>query len=218
MAYRKFLKGLQGDNPTIAPQFKTWFYIYKNNTVEEDFKNSIHDNYFVEVKDIDRNNYDDAEPSSINDENKDSDLSYVEDAKREEKVNQSNIPMKAATNDTTNSKDIPDFETLKKTEPIDSQDETRLIDDQLDSSKFDEVVEDRQYVEVPVIKEEISKKVELADAKLVPTVDDTDVKDIVETPTEKTISKIISDTVKDTENLEIMHAEARHLGQRQVMF
>lgn len=167
------------------------------------------------MKDIDRQNYNDEESSSVTDENKDSDFSYVEDAKREEKVKESNVPIKVAVNDTTNSKDIPDFETLKKTEPIESPDETRLIDDQLDSSKFDEVVEDRQYVEVPVIKEEISKQTE--DSKLVPTVDTAKVKDSIETPKETPISKIISETVKEAENLEIMHAEARHLAQRQVM-
>lgn len=217
MAYKSFLKGLQGDNPSIAPQFKTWLYVYKNNTVEEAFKNSIHDNYFVDVKEIDRQTYDDGESSSTEGgNNNNSDLTLVEDVKRDEKVHEIKAPATAATNDTTNSKDIPDFETLKKTKPIEVQDETRLIDDQLDSSKFDEVVEDRQYVEVPVIKEEISKQTTFDDAKLVAK-GVADVKDGAGKQNESQVSKIVSPTVKEPENLEIMQAEARSLGQRQVM-
>lgn len=202
LAYKNFLSGLQGDDPTIAPQFKTWFYIYKNNTAEDDFKTSIHENYFVEVKDIDRQDDFEEEPTPTVNENDNSDLTYVEDAKRNDKEREVNVPASvAATNDTTNSKDIPDFETLKKTQPAEPQDETRLIDEQEDSSKFDEVVEDRQYVEVPVIKEEISKKT--------PPLDDIKVKE-AEVFEDKNES-----VVKETEKLEIMQAEARHFGQRQ---
>lgn len=62
-----------------------------------------------------------------------------------------------AVADVDNSKDIPEFDTLKVNTPDGSEDdETRLIDDQHDASKFDEVVEDKQYVEVPVIREEIA--------------------------------------------------------------
>lgn len=220
LAYKNFLKGLQGDNPTIAPQFKTWFYIYKNNTVDEEFKNSIHENYFVDVKEIDRNYYEEETTTTDDGGNRDSDLTHVEDVKRDDKEREINVPaiVAVATNDTTNSKDIPDFETLKKTKPDAAEDETRLIDDQLDSSKFDEVVEDRQYVEVPVIKEEILKQTKVEDDKLIATEGVTaEVKESVETKTEKQISKIISETVKETESLEIMKAEARYLGQRQVI-
>lgn len=191
-------------------------YVYKNNTVEEEFKNDIHDNYFVEVKEIDRQNFDEEELSPVADENKETtDLSHVEDVKREQKVQELNVPIKVITNDTTNSKDIPDFETLKKTKPVEVQDETRLIDDQLDSSKFDAVVEDRQYVEVPVIRKEILKQAVLEDTKPVPKEDSTvEVKANDKKSTEKVNSK--TQTVKETENFEIMHAEARSLGQRQV--
>lgn len=57
--------------------------------------------------------------------------------------------------DPENSKDVPEFVTLNLVQ----EDETRLIDDsQDDASKFDEVIEDKEYVEVPVIKEEIAKQ------------------------------------------------------------
>lgn len=197
--------------------------MYKNNTVEEDFKTSIHDNYFVEVKEIDRQNYDETESTPAEGGSGDSDLTLVEDVKRVEKAQEpiavvpTSVPVAAsATNDTTNSKDIPDFETLKKTKPsADSQDETRLIDDQLDSSKFDEVVEDRQYVEVPVIKEEILKQTKLGDVE--PKEDATvEADEAIKKPEEKKISKIVPGAVKEADNLEIMRAEARYLGQRQV--
>lgn len=187
--------------------------MYKNNTVEDEFKTSVHDNYFVDVKEIDRQNYDVEEPTPADDENKDSDLTHVEDAKRDEKAQESSlvVPLSVSVtvNDTTNSKDIPDFETLKKTKPSsadDGQDETRLIDDQLDSSKFDEVVEERQYVEVPIIKEEISKQ----------TDGTTEAKEVGEKQDGRKASKVNPQADKETENLEIMRAEARHLGQRQV--
>ncbi|KAG4070245.1 hypothetical protein HA402_003935 [Bradysia odoriphaga] len=207
LAYKNFLNGLQGDNPSIAPQFKTWFYIYKNNTVEDDFRNSIRDNYFVEVKDIDRQNDDEEESISTVTETENSDLTYVEDAKKDEKEREIKVSVTVApTNDTTNSKDIPDFETLKKTHPVETQDETRLIDEQEDSSKFDEVVEDRQYVEVPVIKEEILKETPVVD----------DVKIVAKEAEVSEDKKEI--VVKENEKLEIMQAEARHLGQRQVAY
>lgn len=197
LAYKNFLKGLQGDNPQIAPQFKTWFYIYKNNTVYEEFKNSIRENYFVDVKDIDRQNIDvEGETISNDGGNKDPDLTQVDDAKRTEKEQEikgpATIPVTVvASNDTTNSKDIPDFQTLKKSKPQAVQDETRLNDAQLDCSKFDEVVEDRQYVEVPVAKEEAAAEV-------------------------KEILRKNTETAKEADSLEIMQAEARYLGQRQV--
>ena len=49
---------MQGENPKIAPQFKSWFYIYQNNSVEEEFKKQLVDYYQVEVKDIERLDYD----------------------------------------------------------------------------------------------------------------------------------------------------------------
>ncbi|KAJ6641694.1 Plasma serine protease inhibitor [Pseudolycoriella hygida] len=185
-AYRRFLQSLQGDNPAIAPQFKTWFYIYKNNSVAEEFKNSIRDNYFVEVKDIDRQNFYDAETDVIDK----SDLTEPQ-PQQDEKVSDSII---SSNKDSGNSKDIPDFETLKKTQPV-PQDETRLIDDQVDSSKFDEVIEDRQYVEIPVTTEEIFKGEGTA-------------KKVVEKQKENS-------EAEKSENLEIMSAEARYTRQRE---
>ncbi len=190
--------------------------MYKNNTVDDAFKESIRENYFVDVKEIDRQNFNEDESISTTvDVNSNSDdLTHVEDAKRDEKVQEINVVVAptVSTNDTTNSKDIPDFETLKKTKPAETEDETRLIDDQLDSSKFDEVVEDRQYVEVPVIREEILKQ---AMADDVAKEDKAKVDPVKET-VKAVLKEALKDTTEEAENLEIMKAEARHLGQRQV--
>lgn len=82
---------------------------------------------------------------------------------RKEKLEEKSVKavasqVKAATvaQNPGNSKDVVNFEEIKKTEPVVAADESR-IDTQKDSSKFDEVVEDRQYVEVPVIKEHMEQ-------------------------------------------------------------
>lgn len=130
--YYETLKRLQGDSPLKAPQFKTWLYIYRNNTAEDEFKKILKESYFVEVKDIDRDFYNWNEPKT-------------------------SLPSEV----NSNSKDILGFEDLKSSEPIkegetpDFPNETTI---DKECSKFDEVVEDQQYVEVPEIKEEILKE------------------------------------------------------------
>lgn len=138
----------------IAPQFKTWFYIYRNNTVEEDFKKTLVEDYLVEVKDIDR-------------------IDFNFDSPRTAEQNDDSVKQ-------TNSKDVTQFEELKNTEPkeetgpIEGFDTLKFVDDtsssveqaiadydQLDKgekvkvTKFDRDVDDTQYVEVPEIKKEL---------------------------------------------------------------
>ncbi|CRK89704.1 CLUMA_CG003436, isoform A [Clunio marinus] len=154
-AYRLALSAYTGNDSEIAPQFKTWFYIYRNNTAEEKFKKLLTDDYLVEIKDIDRFPYD------------------------------FDSPRIAEEDDATNSKDIAQFDDLKNTEPkddmgsIDGFDTLKTNDDETSAkveaaiaeydmlnqdeknkvSKFDKHVEDEQYVEVPEIKkEELQKK------------------------------------------------------------
>lgn len=132
---------MQGDNPMSAPQFKTWLYVYRNNSINEEFRRTLSEDYFVDVKEIDR-----LELNEWSDEPSNSDSNSVN-------LNQpqADVPF----TDPENSKDVPEFVTLNLVQ----EDETRLIDDgQSDASKFDEVVEDKQYVEVPVIKEEIAQQ------------------------------------------------------------
>lgn len=127
--YRKLLDAFQGNDPHSAPQFRTWFYIYKNNTVEDEYRKLIADNYFVDVKEIERD-YIDPESTTV----------------KESAATAAPQLLKSLDGGKNNSKDIIEFDELKaESEPVD---ETR-IDAQKDASKFDEVVEDRQYEDLP---------------------------------------------------------------------
>lgn len=154
-AYKSVLIKMQGDDPMIAPQFKTWFYIYRNNTAESEFRNILTNFYQVDVKDIDRYDYE------------------FDTARTAEQQSDAYSP--------TNSKDILQFDDLKKTEPkdqsgtIDGFETLKSLDidfaetaeadyDQLNKdekkkvSKFDRDVDDKQYVEKPLIVEAIKKE------------------------------------------------------------
>jgi hypothetical protein len=144
-----------GNDSMIAPQFKTWFYIYQGNKAEEDFKKVLVEDYLVEIKDIER-------------------FDLNGDSFRNTEI-QNDSP--------TNSKDILQFDDLKNTEPkddmgsIDGFDTLKIADDtpssvqqaiadydQLEKeekekvSKFDRHVDDSQYVEVPEIKKEMNNE------------------------------------------------------------
>lgn len=156
-AYKNVIEYFQGSNPHVVPQFRTWFYIYKNNSVDEGYKKLLENNYYVTVKEIDRDSFYDlneGEQSSAEAETKESPLktSPVETKTAEKSSDASQVTKTLGESGKNNSKDVIDFDTLKaESDPVD---ETR-IDAQKDASKFDEVVEDRQYVEVPEIKKEI---------------------------------------------------------------
>lgn len=154
-AYRSVLSHFQGLDPEVAPQFRTWFYIYKNNTADESFKDLITKDLYVTVREIEPYDSDEQKPD---DELTPSNAKSVD----EQASIKSTIVQGKPQSKPTNSKDIIQFDSYKmEAGPVD---ETR-IDGQKDASKFDEIVEDRQYVEVPVIKNELqqekeSKKVE----------------------------------------------------------
>lgn len=132
-AAKEILQNFNSKDVSTTPAFKTWFYIYKNNTINEEYKQIVRDYYLAEVKDIDRSEYDWNEP-------------HIDESMND------------------NSKDIIGFETLKKSENFDDLQATKSynvpddIEEKKEASKFDKVVEDKQYVEVPVIKEEIAKE------------------------------------------------------------
>lgn len=155
-AYKNVIEYYQGNNPHVVPQFRTWFYIYKNNSVDEAYKNLLENNYFVTVKEIDRDSFYD-----LNEEEQLSQSPETKESTPKSEVKAGSIDDAVPVTKTVgavsnnNSKDVIDFDTLKaESDPVD---ETR-IDDQKDASKFDEVVEDRQYVEVPEIKKEIESE------------------------------------------------------------
>jgi hypothetical protein len=152
------LNDYAGNDSMIAPQFKTWFYIYRNNTANEDFRQLLTKDYLVDVKDIDRFNFD-------------------FDTTRNEQFYSDEKP--------ANSKDILQFDELKFSNEDEVQSDARfdalkvedgntessvniaIADyDQIDKeekskvSKFDKEVDDRQYVEKSVIVEELKQQEE----------------------------------------------------------
>lgn len=229
-AYHSILTHLQGSDPHNAPQFRSWFYIYKNNSVEESYKQLIANDYFVTVRDVEPYNPDEmtfmfsstsASPSAS------ASASSTEKSAEEQTsmVDIMDVQLKNAVKTiTNNSKDIVELDTFKKeTEPVD---ETR-IDNQKDASKFDEVVEDRQYVEVPIIKEEIRQtEAAIAASTVEPNVVNDSVKAIeseVEQTTDTVEKKLVVGAevtesekltlpLKQFEEMEIMQAEESRFG------
>ncbi|XP_070492236.1 serpin I2 [Chironomus tepperi] len=130
--YRSVLSDFAGNDSVVAPQFKTWFYIYKPNVAIEEFKQTLIKDYLVEVKDIEKFDYDFGTMHSQQD-------NYIP---------------------TSNSQDILDFDDFNQNKPIDETEgfDTTVRDaiadyDQIDKdekskvSKFDKEIDDKQYVE-----------------------------------------------------------------------
>lgn len=197
-AYRSVLSHLNGLDPQVAPQFRSWFYIYKNNTVNESYKQILENDYYVTVRNVepwtpDILNDQTTEPKPIDEMPSTKSTSTV-DAKKE--------------TTTTNSKDIVEFDSFKL-EGSGPVDETR-IDNQKDASKFDEIVEDRQYVEVPdkmkqPPKEEEKEIVKADETKRMEPAVKAPVKDVKE-------AKQAPLPFKQFEDMEIMQAEESRLG------
>jgi len=135
-AFERILGGYQNRDASVPlPSFQTWFYVYRNNSVKEDYKQLLQRHYYVEVKDINRQEYDWSEPNtSLQLEGNDGE---------------------ALTTEPSNSKDVIGFETLKRINvdddallaPSDTYGEEVL---NKEASKFDREVDDKQYVEKPV--------------------------------------------------------------------
>lgn len=206
---------MQGDNPLTAPQFKTWLYIYRNNSVNEEFRRTLHEDYFVDVKEIDR-----LEMDEFSDEASSSGSSTS--------LNQPQADSPIV--DPENSKDVPEFMTLNLVQ----EDETRLIDGQSDASKFDEVIEDKQYVEVPVIREEIAQQLKEKEQKekehkMKKLKEQTNINNVDKTQNEKELVKPketvelkesarLRVPVKGFDNFEIMEAQESHFDAREVIY
>lgn len=193
-AYRSVLSHLNGLDPQIAPQFRSWFYIYRNNTVNESYKQTLMNDYYVTVRNV--------EPWNPNvDDDETTESKPIDDLPSTKST--SNVEAKSEGTP-TNSKDIEQFDSFKSEDPID---ETR-IDNQKDASKFDEVVEDRQYVEVPLIKDELKQPIkteENAEIKLMEPAVKAPVKEVKG-------AKQASLPFKQFEEMEIMQAEESRTG------
>lgn len=195
-AYRSVLSHLQGTDPHTAPQFRSWFYIYKNNTIEESYQKLLMNDYYVTVRNV--------EPFEPQEQQNESAQSAEKPADEPAPANLSEIQVKSSEATPTNSKDIVQFDSFKnEAGPVD---ETR-IDSQKDASKFDEVVEDRQYVEVPVIKDKMKQTDEKEEVKSVEgkSAEGT-------TVLHENEAKIVPLPLKQYEEMEIMQAEESRLG------
>lgn len=220
-SYRSVLNHLQGMDPHVAPQFRSWFYIYKNNSIDDDFKDRIENDYFVTVRNV--------EPYYPDQESKEKEK--IEQKPVEVTSEKENL-LKTTPTATTNSKDILEFDSFKMESGL--VDETR-IDSQKDSSKFDEVVEDRQYVEVPVIKDEMkaSEQKEVANEQKKVANEQKEVAKRNSEQKEVANEKIVQNTevpkssddakkmvlpLKQYEEMEIMQAEESRLGKSVCFF
>ncbi|CAG2063130.1 unnamed protein product [Timema podura] len=57
--YKNVLSRLQTKNELNAPEFRNWFYVYKNFSVEQSYKDILLHNYLTEVKNVERVSYED---------------------------------------------------------------------------------------------------------------------------------------------------------------
>lgn len=213
-AYRSVLSHLQGLDPQVAPQFRSWFYIYKNNTIEDSYRQILVDDFHVTVRNVEPYNPPEEQQQTAEVTTNSISVGTTEtnddEAKQEaqQTSTKSVVDVQVKTNDKPiNSKDIVAFDSFKmEAEPVD---ETR-IDTQNDASKFDEVIEDRQYVEVPLIKDETEK----AAKNEVKGNMDTEKMDAenVKVTSERNDSKKVALPLKHYEEMEIMQAAETRLG------
>ncbi|XP_039493317.1 uncharacterized protein LOC120452920 [Drosophila santomea] len=144
-AYKRILGSYQNRDAAVAlPSFQTWLYIYRNNSAREEFKDLLEKHYYVDVKDISRQEYDWNEPNTS--------LQLSEE--------KDNTDATEGSTEQSNSKDVIGFETLKRIK-LDDEDIPAIPADgygqeiiDKEASKFDRDVDDKQYVEKPVAQAE----------------------------------------------------------------
>lgn len=146
-SFRTMMARYGGDEPSKVPQFKTWFYVYRNNTVNEEFVKTLRDDYLVEVKTIDRNFYDFDVPSS-SDQQKEEKV-FADDEAKEFAIKESETKLGAITDDSDNEFDAVDLDGKNLPEA-----EIDAIIKQKECSRFDEEVDEKMYVEVDQLREQ----------------------------------------------------------------
>lgn len=156
--FSSVLTDYAGNDSMIAPQFKTWFYIYKNNSVDEAFRKLLTNDYLVDVKDIERINFDfDTTRSdqfySDEKQTNSKDISQFDELKQSQTDDFGNLDgfdaLKIEDGEDTSSVSIAiaDYDQLKK-------------DEKSQVSKFDGHVDDKQYVEKSKITKELMQQEE----------------------------------------------------------
>ncbi|XP_054271936.1 serine protease inhibitor 42Dd-like [Macrosteles quadrilineatus] len=81
-SYKSILQDMTDKWTMNKPQFKNWFYVYKNYTVNENYKKILEENYFTIVKNVDRVHY---ELSFENEKDKIEEEEDKEEEKEEDK-------------------------------------------------------------------------------------------------------------------------------------
>lgn len=155
--FRGMMARYGGDEPAQVPQFKTWFYVYRNNNVAEDYITTLRDDYLVEVKTIERDFYDFDAPAVAEEEPAvvvaQPAAEAVADpqpgALREGETKLSPVPIEP--NEDTFDAVHFDGKTLAADE---TQPDIEEIIQQKECSRFDEAVDDQQYVEVQKLRDE----------------------------------------------------------------
>ncbi|BES87538.1 Serine protease inhibitor [Nesidiocoris tenuis] len=62
--FKRVLSAMTERGVLNKPEFRNWFYVYKNYTVEESFRNVLRDNYLIDIKTVDRVTYEEDEATS----------------------------------------------------------------------------------------------------------------------------------------------------------
>lgn len=164
-ALKKSYKGILAKYQTrvygLEPSFQTWLYVYRNFTIREDFRRLLRTYYYVDVKDINRDEYDWSEPNTSL-----------------ELEGFNSAPTKH-----DNSKDVIGFETLKRVS-ISSTTQLSTANNvtvdgygeefvEKETSKLDRIVDDKQYVEKPQLFAEIKQQQQTSNssAAMVPEIE-----------------------------------------------
>lgn len=156
-SYAAALNHLAAANPSQEPQFKTWFYIYRNNTVNPTFRDLIEKSYGVEIKEINRFEYDfDSPVTSAQPEYTYPTTTGLAGLEFSEEQEGGGSGEKTKTNSDVAALDSLKEEIIKAEDVINKAVEEEEIYKNKEASKFDRVVDDKQYVEVPVAKEELT--------------------------------------------------------------
>ncbi|ALC47606.1 Spn100A [Drosophila busckii] len=149
-AFERILGSYQNRDAAVPlPSFQTWFYVYRNHSVREEYKQLLQRHYYVEVKDINRQDYDWSEPNTS--------------------LTLEGSALSSESTESSNGKDVIGFETLKRinVDDIEASPAAAAATDNYgeevlnkQASKFDREVDDKQYVEKPVALAEVTEAVE----------------------------------------------------------
>uniref|UniRef100_A0A336MXJ4 CSON009137 protein n=1 Tax=Culicoides sonorensis TaxID=179676 RepID=A0A336MXJ4_CULSO len=212
-SYEGALKHLSESNAQMSPQFKTWFYIYKNNTVEEKFTKVIEKYYSVDVKEIKRFDFNDDDTN----EKDETEFTYP----TTDPYEGLEFPDEMAKKEVLSEQNTDLTDTFKKLKQAiekaeqNNQNENKIIEEEKESSKFDRNIEDKQYEEVSKIRETMKEEAKEKETEekieqetVTETVTDSPATEVMEKETE--MPQIEVEALKPENDAEIMQAAESH--------